>query len=331
MKIRNKKIIVTGGAGFIGSNLVKSLVELENQVIVIDNFSQGKKENLKDVQNNKNLKIVKADILDFEKMFILARNVDIIFHLAVQCLRVSFKDPIYVHNVNATGTLNLLSAAHKSKVRKFIYCSSSEVYGTAQYSPMDENHPLLPTTVYGTSKLVGELYTRCFNDNFGLKTVIVRPFNTYGYNSHFIGPYGEVIPRFVIRVKNNLSPIIYGDGLQTRDFTFVTDTVLGIILAAENDDLVGQTVNIAFGKEVTIKRIAEIVIKFLNKKIDIKYEPYRPNDVRRHYADIKKAKKSLAFQPEISIEKGIAKYIEFLENRNVNFKEILKFIPDINW
>jgi len=331
MQLKNKKIIVAGGAGFIGSNLVKALLKKESKVLVIDNFSQGKKENLKDVISNRNLTIKNADIRDEDAMLKLTKGSEIIFNLAVQCLRVSFKDPFFVHDVNATGTLKLLEAARQNNVERFIYCSSSEVYGTAEKAPMKESHPLNPTTVYGTSKLVGELYTTCYNKNFGLKTVIVRPFNTYGYNEHLSGPYGEVIPRFVVRIKNNLPPIIFGDGKQTRDFTFVDDTAAGLIAACSSEKVVGDIVNIARGEEVSINEIAKIIIKLINPKIKPIYKKARPLDVMRHYADVGKTKKLLKFSAKTDIENGIKKYSKNLEDNKSNFKELLKEIPDKNW
>ncbi|OGH21852.1 MAG: hypothetical protein A3F31_05055 [Candidatus Levybacteria bacterium RIFCSPHIGHO2_12_FULL_38_12] len=326
-----KQVLVTGGAGFIGSNLVRALLAKNNSVLVVDNFSVGSINNLKDVKANKNLKVINADILHKRTMESLTKGIDVIFHLAVVCLRVSFKDPFLVNEVNSTGTLSMLWAAHKANVKKFVYCSSSEVYGTAVTAPMSEMHPLRPTTIYGASKLQGEIYTKCFNDNFGLPTVIVRPFNTYGYHEHVSGPYGEVIPRFVIRIKNNLSPIIFGDGKQTRDFTFVTDTVVGMIMAAENDRLNGDVVNIARGHEVTINDVAKTIIKQLNNEVKITYVSPRPSDVRRHFADITKAKKILNFMPKISIEEGLEMYLAYLENEKIDFKTALKPVPERNW
>lgn len=325
-------ILVTGGAGFIGSNLVKALLEKKNyKVIVLDNFSVGRLKNLAEVTNQKNLKIVKADILDTDKMLRLTRGIDVIFHLAVMCLRVSLQNPIVVDRVNSSGTLSTLWAAYKNKVKKFVYCSSSEVYGSANYIPMDEDHPLAPTTVYGASKLTGEIYTKCFGKNFQIPSVIVRPFNTYGYNEHMKGIYGEVIPRFIIRVKNNLPPIIYGDGNQTRDFTFVADTVDGIIKAAGESKLNGQAVNIAYGREISINQIAQIVIKLLKSKIGVIHRNHRPNDVKRHFCDISKAKKYLNFKPKVDIEKGIWLYIKHLEKNKTNFIKALNDLPQKNW
>lgn len=325
------KTLVTGGAGFIGSNLVKALLDKNKHVVIVDNFSQGLYENLASIKNNKKLEIVKADILDTEKMIKLTKGVDVIFHLAVQCLRVSLNDPLFVERINSGGTLSVLWAAHKNNVKKFVYCSSSEVYGSATLFPMKEDHPLKPTTVYGASKLSGELYTSCFGENFGIETVIVRPFNSYGYNEHIKGVYGEVIPRFVVRAIHNLPIIIYGDGNQTRDFTFVTDTVDGIIKAGYSGIKKNRIFNIAFGKEISIKNIAEVVIKKVGSRSKIIFQPPRPHDVRRHFADISQAKKNLGFRPKINIEKGTELYIKHLEKSKVNFKKVLDDIPERNW
>lgn len=326
-----KKILVTGGAGFIGSNLAKTLLERNNKVIIVDNFSQGSLKNLSPIKNSKNLKVIKADVLNSQEMTKASKGVDIIFHLAVQCLRVSLQDPLLVDRVNSSGTLVTLWSAHKNGVKKFIYCSSSEVYGSAAYCPMDEKHPLTPTTVYGTSKLSGELYTQCFNNNFKLKTVIVRPFNTYGYNEHSEGLYGEVIPRFVVLAKNNLPLSIFGNGSQTRDFTFVTDTVEGLIKASENEKVEGQAINIAKGEEVSIKKIAQIITKLTGSKSKIKYMPARPHDVKKHFSDNSKAKKILSFEPKIGIEQGIGLYINNLEKTKFDFKKALNNLPEKNW
>ena len=248
MRIKNKKILVTGGAGFIGSHLVDELVK-ENKVRVIDNFSIGSEKNLEQAKKSRNLKIIKGDITDLPTVKKAISDIDIVFHLAALGVRESINDPFSVHQVNALGTLNLLLEARKNNIERFIYVSSSEVYGTANYVPMDENHPLNPETIYGASKLAGEMYAFSYFRTYRFPSVVIRPFNTYGLRSHFEGPYGEVIPRFVIRALNNLPPIVFGDGKQTRDFTYVTDTVDGIVSASQNDKLVGEVVNIAYGKE----------------------------------------------------------------------------------
>jgi UDP-glucose 4-epimerase len=332
MKLVDKRILVTGGAGFIGSNLVDALVP-DNKVTVMDNLSSGELENIRHHLNKPDFTFVQGDITDKEQVRKLVRGNQIIFHLAVQCLRVSLSDPYLVHDVNATGSLNLCQAAHEEKVDKFIYISSSEVYGTAKETPMTEDHPLEPTTPYGASKLAGEAYARSYYLSFGLPVVVVRPFNCYGPREHLEGPYGEVIPRFVLRVMNGEPPVIFGDGYQTRDFTSVKDVIRGIILSCESEETIGETVNIAAGKEVTINKIARTVIGLLGQenKLEPLYMDARPGDVRRHYADISKARKMLNFNPEIEITEGIQDYIDWLKDQNRDLKQLQQNEAIINW
>ncbi len=331
MIIKNKKILVTGGAGFIGSHLVDKLAE-NNKVMGVDDFSLGTRENLKNAIATDNVRIEKENICNFERMNILMKDTDIVFHLAAQCVRKSFRDPQIVHDVNAGGALSLYRAALANKIKRVVHISSSEAYGSAITIPMNENHPLNPTTVYGASKLAGELYGIAYWRSYNFPVIVIRPFNTYGPHSHFEGPYGEVIPRFVIRALNNRPPIIFGDGNQTRDFTYVEDTVNGMIAAAEEDRLIGEVVNIAFGKERSINEVAKIILQELERQ-DLKaiYQKNRPADVLRHYADTKKAKKILNFQAKIPLEKGIVKYIKWLKEQKLDMKKALGQIKEKNW
>lgn len=331
MKLKNKKILVTGGAGFIGSHFVDKVVE-NNKVIVIDDYSSGEEENLKAAERSNNLISIRGDIRNLEILGKMMKGVDIVFHFATRCVRESINNPMLVHDVNALGALNLYIEAHKNKIERFIHISSSEVYGSASYVPMDENHPLKPETIYGASKLAGELYGRAYFRTHKLPVTVIRPFNTYGPRSHFAGPYGEVIPRFVIRAINDLPPIIFGDGKQTRDFTYVGDTVEGILKASEEDSLVGDVVNIAHGEERTIVKIANIVLEALRKKsLGVEYQEGRPGDVLRHFASIQKAKERLGFKPKVELEEGIRKYIEWIKNQNIDIKKALKKVQDRNW
>jgi len=322
MQLNGKKVLVTGGAGFIGSNLVDGLLEQGNKVIVLDDLSSGKESNLKDALATGNCRFIKGSITENDAVKEAVKDVDVIIHMAVQCLRLSFDKPFLVHEVNATGTLNVLKLAQ----------DMSEVYGTAITAPMPENHPLCPTTVYGASKLAGELYTDAFGKTYGMPVLVVRPFNTYGYREHHEGVHGEVIPRFLVRMLNNLPPVIYGDGSQTRDFTFVPDTVKGIIAATCAENLVGKAVNVARGQEVTIRKIAEMMIDILGKKeMKVVFEKERPADVNRHFADISLIKQMTGFEPKTSIEDGLKAYISWFQSQNYDLSGLLKDCALTNW
>ena len=331
MRIKDKKILITGGAGFIGSHLVDALSK-DNHVKIIDNFSSGKRENLSQHLQNPKVEIIEGDIRDKTLLVNVTRTIDVVYHLAVQCLRVSIRDPEINHEVNATGTLNLCMASQKNNIKRFIYISSSEVYGTAKDVPMSEDHPLEPTTVYGASKLAGELYTLAYYRTYGLQSMIIRPFNTYGPRAHFEGLYGEVIPKFILRILSDMPPLIFGDGTQTRDFTYISDTVKGIIMASECDAIIGQTVNIARGKEISINELAAIIMRTLGKEsLKPRYEQKRPGDVMRHYADVSKAERQFGFKPEIDIEKGIRLYANWFKSNNYDPSELLKQDIVFNW
>jgi UDP-glucose 4-epimerase len=200
-------------------------------------------------------------------------------------------------------------AARRHGAARVIYVSSSEVYGTAVRAPMAEDHPLAPTTIYGATKLAGELYAQAMTRSFGMDTLVVRPFNTYGPRAHFTGVYGEVIPRFTVRLLNGRRPVIFGDGSQTRDFTYVSDTVRGILAAASIPDAHGQAINIARGEEVTVRRLAELLAKAIDPVLEPELTEARPGDVHRHWADVSLARERLGFRAEVGIEEGLQRYL----------------------
>ena len=330
MRIDGKRVLVTGGAGFIGSNLVDALLDRGCFVRAVDDFSVGSPDNLLEARE-RGAEVVRADVRDIEAMRTAAADVEVVMHLAVSCLRVSLFDPWPSHDVNAGGTLALLEAIKDLPVERFLYCSSSEIYGTAKTAPMAEDHPTEPTTVYGASKLAGEGYTLSYHRTHGLPVILARPFNTYGYREHYEGPSGEVIPKMVLRALGGEAPVIFGDGSQTRDFTFVSDTVRGLILATEADDLVGETINVAFGREVTIARIAELVCEVVDPTLEpVRTDP-RPADVHRHYADVRKARERLGFQAEIPIEEGIERYVNWFRERHDDVEALLAADVERNW
>ena len=326
---RGQQVLVTGGAGFIGSNLVDALVAAGSQVTVLDDLSVGKRDNV-----NPAARLVEGSILDRAMVGELVTSASVVFHLAVACLRVCFDRPHHVHDVNATGTLNLLQEIQdrNSGLKRFVYVSSSEVYGTAIEAPMTEEHPLNPTTVYGASKLAGELYTQAYFRTYAMPTVIARPFNTYGYREHHEGASGEVIPRFMVRIVNDMAPVIFGDGEQTRDFTFVSDTVAGLMKAAECEALVGDCVNIARGEEVTIRRIGELLLQITGRTdLVIQQEDPRPADVLRHYANVGKAERLLGFRAPVGIEAGLQLYVDWFRKNHQDHSGLLAQMQDRNW
>ncbi len=305
------RTLVTGGAGFIGSHLVDHLVAADTQVTVLDDFSSGDAGNLDDATRNGDVHVVEGSILNHDAVAAAMHGCDRVFHLAVQCVRSSLGRPLENHDINATGTLNVLEAARAAGVDKFVYCSSSEVYGNASQSLLAEPDVICePVTVYGAAKLVGEYYTKAYWRTYGLPTVVVRPFNSYGPREHDQGDLAEVIPRFVIQIMNGQPPIVFGDGSNGRDFTYVTDTARGIAASADCDALLGQVVNIAFGKMITIAEVAESVGRLCQRPdLEPVFEDARPGDVHVLKADTSLAEDVLGYKAEIAFEDGLERYL----------------------
>jgi UDP-glucose 4-epimerase len=302
-----KRVLITGGAGFIGAELTRQICGMGGSVLVVDNLINGKRRNLIDIAGDR-VRLEVADIRDAERMQDLLQGLDVVFHLACLGVRHSIHSPDENHQINATATLMLLSAARAAGVKRFVYVSSSEVYGTAQWVPMTEQHPTLPMTVYGASKLAGECYTRAFYRTYGFPTVIVRPFNTYGPQCHHEGDSGEVIPKFLLRCLTRHPMIIFGDGIQTRDFTYVSDTARGILMAGLTDHAVGETINLGSGHEIAINDLAHEVAAAAERPdtLVVRYDA-RPGDVLRLCADTTKARELLSFEPRVTLREGLIK------------------------
>lgn len=310
--MKNKNIVITGGCGFIGSNIAEYLSN-DNNVTIIDNLSTGKKENIKGT----NATFVKGDINDSNLLSEIFKDIDYVFHLAaIPSVPRSVKDPITTNNANINGTLNILSVAKNTEVKKIIYSSSSSVYGDTPTLPKKENMKPCPLSPYAVSKLTGEYYCKVFTECYGLKTVSLRYFNVYGPRQDPNSEYAAVVPKFIKLVSNGKPPVVYGDGSQTRDFTYVGDVVNANVLSAEHSDCTG-VFNVAGGRRITINELADSIIKNHGSDGGLSpvYECPRPGDILHSLADISKAKTAFGYEPEYDIKKGLKKVIEWYQKQ----------------
>jgi UDP-glucose 4-epimerase len=329
--LAKSKVLVTGGAGFIGNEVARQLIAAGASVTVVDNFRNGKRENLADITSDR-LKVEAVDIRDGDAMARLLKGQDLVLHLACLGVRHSIHAPLENHEVNATATLNLLELARAAGVKRFANISSSEIYGTARTAPMTEDHPQYPMTVYGAAKLAGERYTDAYWKTYGFPTTVIRPFNAFGPRSHHEGDSGEVIPKFMLRAMAGKPLIVHGDGMQSRDFTFVADTARGIIAAGTHPATIGETINLGSGKDVTIKDLAELIARTLpGKNINVEYGPDRPGDVRRLLADSSKAQRLIGFKPETSLQRGLELLRDWYQASGKNPEELLADEQTVNW
>jgi UDP-glucose 4-epimerase len=328
--VSRKSVIVTGGAGFIGSELVRQVAAEGVPVVVIDNLINGKRENLADVQGG--VTLLEYDIRDVSAYAPILRDADVVYHLACLGVRHSVHSPLENHDVNATGTLRLLEASRSAHIPKFVYVSSSEVYGTAQRVPMTEDHPTCPCTVYGGSKLAGEAYARAYYRTYGFPTVVVRPFNTYGPRSHHEGDSGEVIPKFMLRCLAGKPMVIFGDGTQTRDFTYVSDSARGIILAGTTTAAIGRTLNLGSGFEVSINDLACTIAEITDRSdAEVVHDHARPGDVLRLYADMSQARSLLGYEPQVRMEAGLAMLVDWYRSQKASPEQLLRDEVVRNW
>ena len=322
------KVVVTGGAGFIGSELVRQLAAEGRPVTVVDNLVNGTASNVEGV-GGVDLRV--DDIRDRVAVDQAVDGAEIVYHLACLGVRHSLHDPVENQDVNAVGTLTMLLAARDAGVGRFVYVSSSEVYGTAMHVPMSELHPTFPMTVYGAGKLAGECYTRAFHRSYGYPTVVVRPFNSFGPRSHHEGDSGEVIPKFVLRALAGKELVIFGDGTQTRDFTFVSDTARGIRAAGVVAAAVGGTFNLGQGTEITVNELAETVSAVVGRATRVVHDDDRPGDVLRLYSDSTHAQDVLGFRPTVSLEDGLRQLLGWYQASGRSPEELLEAERVRNW
>jgi len=330
-KISNSRILVTGGAGFIGSHLVDQLLNTGYNVVVLDNLSNGNLDNLSDALVNPKFKFIEGTILDSDICHLAMTDVDVVFHLACLGVRHSIHSPFENHQVNAEGTLNILLAAKKVNVKQFIYISTSEIYGRTSTFPITENNLTHPLTVYGASKLAGEHYTNSFYECYGMNTTVLRIFNNYGPRAHFEGDSGEIIPRTIVNVLNDIEPVIFGDGSITRDFFFVKDTAKVLSSLIGNIALKGNTYNLGTGVEISMKKLVETILNLIpEKQIPIKYMEDRPADVPRLWVDASKIRNRVNIENECDFENGILESINYYKELN-KISKLSEKIKLINW
>jgi len=305
--MKNKKVVITGGAGFIGSNLAYELAR-DNNVTVIDDLSTGRLENISDLIEMKKIRFVHGSILNLQLLQQIFHGIDFVFHqAAIPSVPRSIDDPILSNNINISGTLNVLLAARDNNINKVIFASSSSVYGDTPILPKKEEMTPNPQSPYALTKLVGEYYCQLFHQIYGLSTICLRYFNVYGLRQDPHSDYAAVIPRFIDIVRQNKPPIIYGDGNQTRDFTYIRDAVQANILAAESQ--ASGVYNIGTGESVTINNLVHLITEVLAENIKPIYDNPRPGDIRDSLANISSATKAFGYRPEYSLKNGILEII----------------------
>jgi nucleoside-diphosphate-sugar epimerase len=308
------KVLVTGGAGFIGSNLTESLLKRRHFVRVLDDFSTGKRENLIFGKEYPSLEILEGDIRDLRTCKKAIKGVEYIFHqAALPSVQRSVEDPGTSNAINVGGTLNILLAAKEEGVKRVIYASSSSIYGDTPTLPKREEMPPHPLSPYALQKYIGEQYCRLFYQLYGLDSVSLRYFNIFGPKQDPNSVYSAVIPRFIDALIHDRPPVIFGDGEQSRDFTFIENVVQANLLAMSAGHLRGEAMNIACGKRISLNQLLKILKKILGSKLAPIYQEPRKGDVRHSLADIRKSKKSINYMPKVGTEEGLNKTVEFFQ------------------
>lgn len=315
--LTNKSIMVTGGAGFIGSHLVDRLIrEKPSNIVVVDNFFLGKESNLLEAKRKyPKLTILYQDAKEYDAMKLIMKDegIQVVFNLAVVPLPVSFDRPRWVYEENMAIILCLLELIRNHDFNTLVHFSSSEVYGTSVYTPMDESHPLNGTTPYAVSKAAADQLIQSYHRIYNTDDVIIRPFNNFGPRQNEKS-YAGVIPLTIKRIMSGESPVIYGDGKQTRDYLFVTDTADAAVRLYNHPQTRGKVINIGSGKEISINTLIELICKYLNCSKPIRHEAPRPADVKRHISNIFLAEDLIDFKPQTSFQDGLKKTVEWYIN-----------------
>ncbi len=318
--LENKKVLVTGGAGFIGSNLCETLINLNAKVVCLDNFATGHKHNLDAFKNHENFQLIEGDIRDLETCHQACKNVDYVLHeAALGSVPRSLADPITSNDVNISGFLHMLVAARDAGVKRFVYAASSSTYGDSEKLPKVEDEIGKPLSPYAITKYVNELYADIFQKAYNFDTIGLRYFNVFGRKQDPNGAYAAVIPKFVMQFMKHKSPVINGDGTYSRDFTYI-DNVLQMNLLAmttENPNAINEVYNTAVGDRTNLVELTQLLRKYLSEydaeiaKVEVKHGPNRPGDIPHSLASVEKAEKLMGYKPTHKIEDGIKEAVNW--------------------
>ena len=307
-----EKYLVTGGAGFIGSNIVKRILKQGDFARVVDDFSTGKRDNIKEFLNNSNFELIEGDLTDLSVANKAVEGIDFVLHqAAIPSVQRSVEDPLKSNNANIDGTLNMLLASKDAKVKKFIYAASSSAYGENLQLPKKEDMAVMPLSPYALQKYAGERYCQIFWRLYGFPTICLRYFNVFGPNQDPSSQYSAVIPKFIKALSKGEKPVIYGSGNQSRDFTFVDNVVEANLLAAKSENGLGEVFNIACGGETSLNELVKMLEDIILVKVGIDYQKERRGDVLRSSADISKAREIFGYSPKIIIKEGLVKTVDW--------------------
>ena len=320
IELSNKKILVTGGAGFIGSNLCESLLEMGNKVVCLDNFATGKNENVEEFLKDPNFSLIEGDIRKLEDCLKATKDVDYVLHqAALGSVPRSIKDPITSNNVNVSGFLNMLVAARDNGIKRFVFAASSSTYGDSESMPKVEDVIGKPLSPYAITKYVNELYADIFSKTYGLETIGLRYFNVFGRKQDPNCAYAAVIPKFVSQLMKGESPVINGDGNYSRDFTYIDNVIQANLLSlvTTNKKAINTVYNVAFGDRNTLNDLTAHLKKYLSEfdskisNVKVIHGPNRAGDIPHSHASVDKAKELLSYNPQFSLQKGLKEAVKW--------------------
>ncbi|SDL10570.1 UDP-N-acetylglucosamine 4-epimerase [Salinimicrobium catena] len=318
--LQSAKVLVTGGAGFIGSNLCEALLELNARVVCLDNFATGKRENLEAIKDHPNFTLIEGDIRNLEDCKKAVSGADYVLHeAALGSVPRSINDPITSNDVNVSGFVNMLVAARDAGVKRFVYAASSSTYGDSEALPKVEDKIGRPLSPYAITKYVNELYAEIFHKTYGIDTIGLRYFNVFGRKQDPNGAYAAVIPKFVMKFMKHESPVINGDGTYSRDFTYVDNVVQMNLLAltTSNEKALNEVYNTAVGDRTNLVELTQLLRKYLSaydpeiEKVEVKHGPNRPGDIPHSLASVDKAKNLMGYEPEYKIEDGLKEAVNW--------------------